>query len=241
MLGHRLVVLADAHLGAVPARVEERLLAFLDHVPGVGDCLLVNGDLFDFWFSYRRVVPRQGFRAAAALAQLARRMPVVMTGGNHDRWGDDFWERDVGVRYAAREVRFEVGDRRVLAVHGDGLTEPGWAARTVHRVIGHPATARLYRALHPDFGIALVERAAPHLGDGRTDAATLDRARERQQAWAAEALRDDATDLVVMGHTHCAAVAEPLPGRFYLNPGAWFDEYRYAVVTAGAIELRHFE
>ena len=39
-----------------------------------------------------------------------------MTGGNHDRWGDDFWERDVGVRYAARELRFEVGDRRVLAV-----------------------------------------------------------------------------------------------------------------------------
>ena len=92
MLGHTLVVVSDAHLGVTPPAVEEALLAFLDAVPTLGDCLLVNGDLFDFWFSYGRVIPRRGFQVAAALARLARRMPVLMVGGNHDRWGGDFWQ-----------------------------------------------------------------------------------------------------------------------------------------------------
>ena len=91
MLGHTLVVVSDAHLGATPPLVEATLLSFLETVPDLGDALLINGDLFDFWYSYRRVVPRRGFHVAAALARLARRVPVVMIGGNHDRWGTPFW------------------------------------------------------------------------------------------------------------------------------------------------------
>src|SRR6266536_6602188 len=74
VLGHALVVVSDAHLGVAPPDVEERLLAFLEAVPTLGDCLLVNGDLFDFWFSYSRVIPREGFRVTSALAALRRRV-----------------------------------------------------------------------------------------------------------------------------------------------------------------------
>ena len=127
MLGHTLVVVSDAHLGVAPPAVEEALLEFLDAVPALGDCLLVNGDLFDFWFSYARVIPRRGFHVAAALARLRRRLPIVMVGGNHDRWGGHFWERDLGhaVRPAPADLR--VGARQVAAIHGDGLTEPRMA------------------------------------------------------------------------------------------------------------------
>ena len=72
MLGHALVVVSDAHLGVAPPDVEEALLSFLDAVPTMGDCLLVNGDLFDFWFSYARVIPRRGFHVGAPLAPLRR-------------------------------------------------------------------------------------------------------------------------------------------------------------------------
>src|SRR5688500_11757620 len=94
MLGHQLVIVSDAH----PRRaVEAALLAFLERVPDLGDALLVNGDLFDFWFEYRRVIPRTGFRVAAALAALRKRVPIVMIGGNHDRWGGDFWREDLEI------------------------------------------------------------------------------------------------------------------------------------------------
>ena len=92
-------------------------------MPQEGDCLLVNGDLFDFWYSYGRVIPRRGFHVAAALARLTRRLPVLMVGGNHDRWGGDFWQRDLGVRFDPRRLTFRVGGRQVAAIHGDGLSE----------------------------------------------------------------------------------------------------------------------
>ena len=78
VLGQSLVVVSDAHLGVAPPVAEEALLSFLDAAPGLGDCLLVNGDLFDFWFSYARVIPRRGFHVAASVRHAhspGRRMP----------------------------------------------------------------------------------------------------------------------------------------------------------------------
>lgn len=237
----RLVIVGDAHLGAVPARVEEAFLAFLDHVPTLGDGLLVNGDLFDFWYSYRRVIPRAGIRVVAALTALARRMPVGMTGGNHDRWGGSFWERDLGIRFGPNELRIPLGARTVLAIHGDGLAEAHWQARLMHRITRNPLATGLYHLLHPDIGIWLVDRMSGHLADSTRDAAVLDAAAVRQRVWAEERLsREPDVALLVMGHTHRPASTEPLPGQRYLNPGAWLDGQRYAVATDSSVSLSQF-
>lgn len=241
MLGHSLVVVADAHLGASPAAVEEALVRFVDAVPTLGDCLLVNGDLFEFWFAYSHVIPRRGFRVTAALARLRQRVPIVMVGGNHDRWGHDFWSADIGVQFAPRQTTFEIGRRRVLAVHGDGLTELTRRARLVHRLINHPLTARVYRALHPDFGFGVVDRLGPHLGDQTRDEAIFEAAARRQREWAKRTLQNDPSlGLVVMAHTHRADLLDLPDGRQYLNPGAWLDGLRYAVATESGAELRTF-
>lgn len=241
MLGHALVAVSDAHLGVTPPAVEERLLAFLDAVPTLGDCLLLNGDTFDFWYTYRQVIPRRGFHVAAALARLARRMPVLMVGGNHDRWGGDFWERDLGLRFHPRRLTFRIGEREVAAIHGDGLTETRRRAALLHRIINHPATAAVYRALHPDLGLRLVDRLSPHLGDHTPDEATLAEAARRQRVWAEGLLaREPSLGLVIMGHTHQAALGRSAGGGEYLNPGAWFDGFRYALAGSTQSELRQF-
>ena len=241
MLGHALVAVSDAHLGVTPPAVEERLLAFLDAVPTLGDCLLLNGDTFDFWYTYGQVIPRRGFHVAAALARLARRMPVLMVGGNHDRWGGDFWERDLGLRFHPRRLTFRIGEREVAAIHGDGLTETRRRAALLHRIINHPATAAVYRALHPDLGLRLVDRLSPHLGDHTPDEATLAEAARRQRVWAEGLLaREPSLGLVIMGHTHRAALGRNARGGEYLNPGAWFDGFRYAVAGPTQSELRQF-
>jgi UDP-2,3-diacylglucosamine hydrolase len=241
VLGHALVVVSDAHLGVAPPEVEEALLSFLDAVPELGDCLLVNGDLFDFWFSYGRVIPRRGFHVAASLARIQRRLPIVMIGGNHDRWGGDFWEREIGIRFEPQRAEFTIGRRRVAAIHGDGLTEPRLRASLLHRAINHPITAAVYRAIHPDIGLRLVDALSPHLGDHTPSEAKLADAAARQAAWAADLLaREPDLGLVVMGHTHRPALAEPFLGRQYLNAGAWFDGFRYAVAGESTAELRQF-
>ncbi|HZA92218.1 MAG TPA: UDP-2,3-diacylglucosamine diphosphatase [Gemmatimonadales bacterium] len=241
MLGHSLVVVSDAHLGVAPPAAEEVLLEFLRACPTMGDCLLVNGDLFDFWFTYSRVIPRQGFHVAAALARLRDHMPIVMVGGNHDRWDSQFWERDLRLNFQPMRATFEIGARKVLAIHGDGLTESRWQAKLIHRVIQHRATAAIYRLLHPDLGFRLVDFLSPALGDHTQDEATLNHAAEQQRNWAERLLQDQPSlGLVIMGHTHRPIIADMGDNRQYLNPGAWFDGFRYAVATEADTELRRF-
>ena len=241
MLGQQLVIISDVHLPARPSVVEEALLAFLNHVPSLGDCLLINGDLFEFWFEYRRVIPRSGVHVVAALERLRRRVPILMVGGNHDRWGETFWPRDLDIEFHAAPARFAIGKRQVLAMHGDGVTESHWSAGILHSLTRHPAAIALFRALHPDLGFWLVDRLSGRLGDSTRDPRVLDQAAVRQREYAERLLAaDPSLSLVVLGHTHRPALSEPAPGRQYLNPGAWYDGWRYALATETGAELRQF-
>jgi UDP-2,3-diacylglucosamine hydrolase len=242
VLGTSLVVAADAHLGTEPSDATDAFLSFLERVPDLGDALLLNGDIFDFWFCWRHVMPRHGFRVAAALAQLGRRVPIAMVGGNHDRWGDDFWHAELGARWSPEELRFQVAGRDALAVHGDALTDTRPASRALNRVLRAPLTTRVFSRLHPDTAFGLVRRLDPMLGDDEEhDPAKLRASADRQRAWAEARLdAEPGLGLLLMAHTHQPALVQRPDGRTYLNPGAWFDGYRYAVVTAAGAELRRF-
>jgi UDP-2,3-diacylglucosamine hydrolase len=235
-------IVSDAHLGVASPQIERSFVSFLRGLSSEARSLIINGDLFDFWFTYSRVIPRRGFHVAAALARLRRQLPIVMVGGNHDRWDRDFWVRDLGLSFSPRRATFEIGCRTVAAIHGDGLAEPRWQAQLIHRVIQHPATAAVYRVLHPDLGLRMVDLLSPMLGDHTVDDAKLTRAAARQQAWAERLLADESrVGLLVMSHTHRAVLEELTAGRQYLNPGAWFDGFRYAVATESGAELRSFK
>ncbi|MGH7674038.1 MAG: UDP-2,3-diacylglucosamine diphosphatase [Gemmatimonadales bacterium] len=239
----RVVVVADAHLGQVAPTVEAAFHRFLEAVPDLGDALLINGDLFDFWFEYGTVIPRKHFGSVAKLQALrARGVPITFVGGNHDRWGGDFLRQDLGIAYHAGEAEIEVAGRRAFVAHGDGLTEQHWSAALMHRVTRHPLTIALFRALHPAIGFWIAEQLSGTLADNTKSAAVLERAARAQADYATDLLaRRTELGLVILAHTHRPAL-EMLPdGRAYLNPGAWLDEYRYAVVTRGVVELKRFQ
>lgn len=241
MLGTTLVIVADAHLGAVPPGASDAFLRFLAEVPSHGDALLINGDLFDFWFCYRHVMPRHGFKVAAALAELRKRVPIAIVGGNHDRWGDNFWEQDLGALYHPRELRFRIGTRATLAIHGDGLTDARRSARLLNSILGSRAALAAFRLLHPDLAHRLVLRMQPMIGENDRGSSARAHAFAQQEAWARARLgREPDIGLVIMAHTHHAAVAQLSPSQQYLNPGAWFDGFRYAVATETGAELRSF-
>lgn len=236
-----MVVVADAHLGAAPPEDEAALLDFLETVPHAGDSLLLAGDIFDYWFSYRRLVPRRNFRVAAAITHLTRRLPVAMVGGNHDRWGDTFWRDDAGVQFDMHQLRLPLAGGDVLAIHGDGLHEERPGAAWMHRATSSPAVIALYRLLHPDLGFWIADKMGHNLDHGTAHPEAVAAAAARQRAWAERALTSDPTlRAVVMGHTHREAAVEVAPGRWYLNPGAWLDGHRYAVLDAEGARLLQF-
>ena len=238
----RVIVVADAHLGQVPPATETAFHAFLDQVPQPGDHLLINGDLFDFWFEYRAVIPRKHFTSVAKLqAVRARGIPITFVGGNHDRWGGDFLRNDLGIAFHGGEAELEILGRRALVAHGDGLTEQHWGGAVMHRVTRHPVTIAAFRLLHPTVGFWIADLFSRHLADNTRDRVVLDRASAAQRKWAADLLtRRPDLSLVIMAHTH-RPVLDTLPdGRAYLNPGAFLDGGRYAVVTRDAVELKQF-
>jgi len=241
VLGTTVVTVADAHLGAAPLQVSDAFLRFLAEVPALGDALLINGDLFDFWFCYRHVMPRHGFKVAAALAELRRRVPIAIVGGNHDRWGDDFWERDLGALYHPRELRFRIGRRETVAIHGDGLTDTRRSARILNSILASDVALAAFRLLHPDLAHRLVLGMQPMIGESDRGTTARARAFAQQEGWArARLAREPEVGLLIMAHTHHAAIADLAPHQQYLNPGAWFDGFRYAIATETGAELRTF-
>jgi UDP-2,3-diacylglucosamine hydrolase len=111
----------------------------------------------------------------------------------------------------------------------------------LQRIVGHPVTSVTYRWLHPDLGVRLANAAAPFLGGAPATPAERARRANEQRQWAeAAARRDGSTDLLVMGHTHAPALVEVEPGRAYLNPGAWVDGLRYAIVRGPEVRLLQY-
>jgi UDP-2,3-diacylglucosamine hydrolase len=234
------VIVSDAHLG--PEVGARPFLRFLASVPDLGAHLLINGDLFDFWFEYGTVVPRRAFRVLSALHRLVLQgVEVTVTGGNHDRWGGTFWREEVGASFHREGVHLVLSGWRAAVLHGDGASETHAAARVMHRVTRWPVTAAAFRWLHPDLGLRLVQRMSGRLAQQTRDGLVLERAAAAQARWARAYLeREPTVDLLVLGHTHRAALEQTAERRWYLNPGAWCEGACYARVTDEGPELRVF-
>ena len=241
------IIVADAHLG--PRTDDDTSAAFqrfLADVPKLSNHLIINGDLFDFWFEDRTVIPRGVFPILASLWDLVRRgVRVTVTGGNHDRWGGRFWREQLGAEFHPRAVELNVAGWRTLVSHGDGAIEPELLSRLLHRVIGSPLTSMTFRALHPDVGFWLVRKSRRILSrrrSGGSEHQAQMTGAALAQARSARALLEQRSDLdlVVLAHTHYAYLEQISPKRWYLNPGAWENGLEYAMVTERGPELRRW-
>lgn len=235
-------IASDVHLGAVPDRTEHAFVAFLRHVGEHGTALLLNGDLFDFWFEYGTVIPGRHFRVLGALADLVDAgIPVTMVGGNHDAWGGRFLREEVGIAFYDGVLRMDLAGRPALVAHGDGLGRGDLGYRVLKRVLRSRAAILAFRALHPELGVRLAKAVSRTEGRGEGEAAARGRARFLE-AWATEQLEaDPSLAFVVCGHAHIPAVREVAPGRFYLNAGDWIHHETYITIDAeGTPELHRW-
>ena len=233
------VVVGDAHIGSAAPADERAFHAFLAAVPSLARRLVLMGDLFDFWFEYRAVIPRRPFRTLARLAALVEAgVEVHFFGGNHDRWGGSFWDRDLGIPFHPEDAELELAGRKSWVVHGDGRVETKLGGRLIHRITRHPLTVGTFRLLPPNLGFWLADHLSGNLAEANRSEAAIARAAAAQEAYARAVLdRRPELALVIMAHTHRQRLVEHQPGRFYLNAGQWMVDRQYAVVTDSEIKL----
>jgi UDP-2,3-diacylglucosamine hydrolase len=234
-------VVSDIHLGAVPEATERAFRRFLDHVAANASFLLINGDLFDFWFEYRHVILAEHYRVLAKLRDVVEAgVRVAFVGGNHDAWTGPFLSETVGIELHQGPVEMTLGGRRTLVAHGDGVGRGDLKYRALKKMIRNPVTVGAFRTLHPDLGrrIALMASSTEHKA-GTDDPSSRNRA-AFIKAWALERMQaDSGIDLVLAGHSHVATLLQVEPGRFYVNSGDWLTTYDYVVLPpGGAPELR---
>ena len=231
-------VISDVHLGHAPASVERALLSFLRSLPNRAGSLLINGDLFEFWFEWKTVVPRSGVRVLAALMDLRDAgVPMTMIAGNHDCWGGDVL-RDAGVDFGFGPLDALVGGWQAHVEHGDGLREKeDRGYRALRRLLRNRLAIRAFGGvLHPDFASRLA------MGSSQTSRnyTSRDQGRGLQSVASSLLAEEERLELVVFGHSHVASL-ERLPGGVYANAGSWLDAPTYLVITPDDISLRKWD
>ncbi len=236
MLTSPCYVISDAHLGVASRDIERSLVRFLRDLEGRAGSLLINGDLFDFWFEWKSVIPRNSFRALAALAHLRDAgLRILWIAGNHDCWGGEMLRDDMGIDYHVGAWEGSLGGWKARVEHGDGLREKEDRGYRFVRPIMRNATAiRAFRALHPDW--------ASWLANGSSGASRDHRARDegrglRQIAMAELSAKPD-IELLIYGHSHVAALEKSATGGVFANAGSWLDAPTFLKVTGNKIELR---
>lgn len=230
------LISSDSHLGAVDTEREAAFVAWLEHAATRASRVVLNGDIFDFWFEYRHAIPRGHTRVLGALARIVDAgVPVLLMGGNHDWWGGSYLREEVGLELHHEPIVLDLVGHRTFLAHGDGLGRGDLGYRILRLVLRGRLTRWLFRWLHPDLGAGvawLISQTASH-GEGPSHAE--DKRARCLREWAVTKLSEDPSlDLVVLGHSHVPVVEEARPGCFYVNAGDWIHHNSFVVLERDA-------
>ena len=234
---------SDIHLGAgdpeTARRTERRFVAWLDAAGRDAEAIFLLGDIFDFWFEYRRVVPKGFVRTLGKLAELTDRgVRVVFFTGNHDMWVGDYLARECGVEIHTAPQEVTLAGQRLFLAHGDNMRIEGQPAlRLLNTVFRSRTLRRLFAwGVHPDlamkFGRWWSGRSRKSHG-GESDRSVT----EPLIAYARDRQRIDPVDYYIFGHMHYAR-DYAADGLRVVLLGAWDAPACAVLDDAGKLELK---
>jgi UDP-2,3-diacylglucosamine hydrolase len=230
------LVASDAHLGGAPPDQERAFLAWLERAGAAASWIILNGDLFDFWFEYRAGPTRGHDKVLIALRRIVDAgVPVTLMGGNHDWWGGDYLRSEIGVEFLQDPVVRTIAGRRALLAHGDGLGRGDLGYRILRGILRGRATRTAFGALPPAFGDALA-KGISRTGRKWDEWGEHQENRSRWLArWAEERLHaEPELELVLLGHSHRPLLRRVRPDGWYVNTGDWVRHRSYARLEPGA-------
>lgn len=230
--------ISDIHLGLQSKeeeKVKERLLVkFLTFAKDNCDELFIVGDLFDYWFEYKRVYQKGFFRTLTALQDIAENgIKLHYFIGNHDFLHRDFFTSEIGAILYPHPSEFMLNGKRFFIGHGDGLVQNDTGYKILKTILRNNFLQKAYSIIHPDFGVWLASRTSKSSreytssknygeGDGLFETA-------KQKI-------DSGYDYVLFGHLHRRVFLNHNDG-YYINLGSWLDHPCYGKLANGEFEI----
>lgn len=239
---------SDFHLG-INARLssqerERQLVRWLDQVSVDAEAIYLVGDVFEFWFEYKTVVPKGHVRLLGKLAELTDGgLPIYFFTGNHDMWVFRYFEEELGIPTYRKPIVREYKGKTFFIGHGDGLGPGDHGYKLIKRVFANRACQWLFGHLHPNVGIGIANywsgrsRAAQN-----EEGAFLGEDREWLIAYAKRKLETLPVDYFIFGHRHLPIdYTIPHTSARYINLGEWMNYNSYAVFDGEDVQLAFFE
>lgn len=246
----RCYFISDLHLGAnyfLDPREQERLVcAWLHSIAADASRLYLLGDVLDYWYEYRHVVPRGYTRFFGTLAELADRgVEITWLTGNHDIWIFDYLPAEIGFRLVDAQVLEEtICGKRFVMAHGDGLGPVGFKERLMRSCFRSPLLQRAFAAIHPRWTVGFaLNWSAANRRRHHTGPAALPPNPEPLLQWVEERQRslpaNQRPDFYIFGHYH-TLLDRDVEGSRMLILGDWISRFSYAVFDGQSLQLKQY-
>ena len=246
----KIYFVSDFHLG-VPtyekSLVREKLLVkWLDEIKTDADEIYLMGDVFDFWFEYKTVVPRGYVRLFGKLVELTDAgIPIHLFRGNHDMWAFDYMEKEVGLQLHREPVVKDFNGKKFFIAHGDGLGPGDYGYKFLKKVFEFKPNQWLFRWFHPDFSIKMAlfwSRKSRYANQAKELDKKFDPNTERLYLFAKNKIENgEQIDYFIFGHRHIPVLLPVGEQSTYINLGDWIVNFSYAVFDGEKVELKFFK
>ncbi len=236
--------LSDLHLGAPyfqdSHEAEKRVVAFLDSIKNDADAIYLLGDVLDYWYEYRYVVPRGFVRFFGKLAELSDSgIKITWLIGNHDIWIFDYLPNELGIRVVDGTLTEKIHGKTVFMNHGDGVGKLPAGFRFIRSVFRNKICQRAFSAIHPRWTVPFAYNWSRHsrkTGEGRGVPDTKLLAGLRN--FAKEYHMDHPeVDFFMFGHVHVLSREEIDDGCEIIVLGEWIRTFSYAVLDENGLKL----
>ena len=247
-MGKAIYFASDFHLGVPNYKSslerEKKVIAWLESIRHDADRIFLMGDVFDFWFEYKHVVPKYYVRLLGKLAELRDAgIEIDFFTGNHDMWAFDYLSVELGIPVHGQPLELELQGKRFLIGHGDGLGPGDYGYKFIKRVFASPVSQWLFARLHPNFGIGMANFWSRR---SRSANPEIEKFESEENEWLLTWCRETIVkkpeiDFFIFGHRHLPLNLEVIPGSRYFNLGDWFTWCSYVKVENGIPELLYFQ
>ncbi|WP_300024213.1 UDP-2,3-diacylglucosamine diphosphatase [uncultured Maribacter sp.] len=245
--GKKIYFASDNHLGAPTmeeSRVRElKFIRWLDMIKSDAEVIFLMGDLFDFWFEYKTVIPKGFTRTLGKLAELSDAgIKIHYFVGNHDLWMNGYFEEELNIPVYHKPQQYSINGVSFFIGHGDGLGPDDKGFKRMKKVFTNPLAQWFFKWLHPDIGVRLAKHlsVSNKLISGDDDAIFLGEDKEWLVQYAHRKLETKHYDHFIFGHRHLPLEIKLKENSKYTNLGDWINYYTYAEFDGQKLSLKEF-
>lgn len=245
--GKKIYFLSDFHLGAPNYEQslvrEKKIVQFLDEIKSSAAVIFIVGDLFDFWYEYRMVVPKGYVRLLGKLAEITDAgIPIHFFVGNHDMWMKDYLQKELNIPVYYEPKEFTFNNKKFLIGHGDGLGPGDQGYKMLKKIFRNPLCQWLFGILPPNMGMGLANYLSrrSRAQTGAVEEKFLGEDNEWLIIYSKEVLEKNFYDFFVFGHRHLPIDFRLTDQSRYINLGDWIRYFSYASFDGEQLELNYY-